>query len=129
MGIKKAGDSVTVDKAEYHIEDAGTWEAAARHIALFLLLASRRGLTSDLVDKPALAADPVGYLLNDWDGALIGRDMLSERGRAFAVAHYDAYLETYAAAVSRLDGDGVYDDVDLAELVVELTPWFDERHA
>lgn len=119
---------MAIDKAEYHIDDAGEWEDAARHIALFLLLADRHDLTSEDVDSARLARAPIDYLLQDWDGVLAD-DVFTARGLAFASAHYSDYLEEYGATILDLGAYDLYDcsEVDIVDLIIGLTPWFTKK--
>ena len=55
---------MTLDRVKYHVEDAGSEERAARHIALFLAWSARQGFLADDHEPSVVLADPVRYVLD-----------------------------------------------------------------
>ena len=91
------------DRGDYHFDDAGNWEKACRHIALFFYWASERGLVDrELHPKPkAIAKDPVKYFIDQCDTKLWDEDF-SEEGNGVAEAIYDKYLKEVVAYARKL---------------------------
>lgn len=87
------------DRGDYHYDDAGNWDRACRHIALFLWWAAERGLASeDHEDLKAIAKAPTKYFIGACDTKL-WEDDFSAEGIAFANYAYTPYLgevERYA---------------------------------
>ncbi len=115
------------DKSDFHFGDAGSWEKACRHIALFFYWASERGLTDPNrhPDRKAIAKDPVSYFMSHCDDKLLEHDF-SHEGRAVAEEIYDEYLRetsTYAATLGVSD----YDIPDDARSRDHFFHWLDER--
>ncbi|MDI1447222.1 hypothetical protein [Polyangium sp. 6x1] len=94
-----------IDKAIHHHAEAGSWDAAAIHIAVFLQWAAERGLTSGDIDRARVAADPLRYLLDDLDGTLPDGALTAE-GAAFALAIWEEHRETLAATAGRFQHPG-----------------------
>jgi hypothetical protein len=82
---------MSIDRGDSHIEDAKTWNKACRHIALYLLWASERGLAGKDVDHAALRKSPVKYFMDHCDTKLWNEDF-NEEGIAVAEAIYTKYL-------------------------------------
>ncbi len=57
---------MAIDRGDAHLDDAGSWEAACRHIAIFLFWAAERGLASDDHDAADVRADPIAYFISHW---------------------------------------------------------------
>lgn len=86
-----------IDAAAHHF-DGGSWDAAARPLALFLRWAAQRGLAAAHVpSEPAQqSVEPwVRYILERADGKLTTED-LSEPSGVFALAIWDAFLGVLA---------------------------------
>lgn len=83
---------MSIDRGDSHIAEAGTWNKACRHIALYLLWASERGLAGKEVDAAALRRSPVKYFMDHCDTKLWDEDF-NEEGRAVAAAIYTKYLK------------------------------------
>lgn|GEM_PF-2830291 len=88
----------SIDRADGHLEEAGSWNRACRHIALFLWWAADRDLAAPLTDVAQLRKSPVKYFTKECDGKLHPDDFTDD-GAAFADAEYRAYtfaVEAYA---------------------------------
>jgi hypothetical protein len=86
-----------IDAAAHHF-DGGSWDAAARPLALFLWWAAQRGLAAAHVpsEPPGRGLEPwVRYILERADGKLTTED-LSEPSGVFALAIWDAFLGVLA---------------------------------
>ena len=118
---------MSIDRGDWHWEDAGSWEAACRHIGLFLLWAAERGLADDAHHPTAMRADPTKYFIGACDTKLIDDD-LTEEGAAFARVAYTEYLSAYAK-IAEGQGAPTYAAEDTAELRLELFDWLDDRLA
>jgi hypothetical protein len=118
---------VAYDKGDFHFDDAGSWEKACRHIALFLYWASERGLTDPELhpDPKSIAKDPVRYFIDGCDCKLWNDDF-SDAGNAVAEAIYDEYLSEVHAYAEKL-GVGDYDVPDDARTRDHFFRWLDER--
>jgi hypothetical protein len=118
---------VAYDKGDFHFDDAGSWEKACRHIALFLYWASERGLTNPELhpDSKAIAKDPVQYFIGQCD-AKLWNDDFSDAGNAVAEAIYDEYLGEIHAYAEKL-GVSDYDVPDNARARDHFFRWLDER--
>lgn len=79
------------DKVEFHVDDAGTQEAAAAHIAVFASWAARAGLLAEHHSKEEVLADPVRFVVDKMP--TLTESDLTERGAAFAREHYEEFLE------------------------------------
>jgi len=80
-----------IDKLEYHVDEAGSEERAARHMAVFLEWAARQGFLDEAHDVKTVLADPVRYVVEQVP-ALTESD-LNDAGAAFARDQYGEYLE------------------------------------
>jgi hypothetical protein len=114
------------DRSDYHFDDAGSEEAACRHIMLFLLWAAERGLASPETDVVALRADPSGYFDSHCDGKLTDHEF-NERGAAFAQSAYDAYLSEVNAYAQAL-GVSDYEIPANSTTQDHFFAWLDARH-
>ncbi len=95
---------MSIDRGDFHLGDAKTWERACRHIALFLQWAAERGLASEDHDPKEMAADPTAYFILQCDTKLWDEDF-NEQGNAFAEASYEAYLDEMSAYAYTLGVD------------------------
>jgi hypothetical protein len=96
---------MAIDKGDWHYDDAGSWEAACRHIGVFLLWAMERGLAGpDHTDLEAARADPAGYVIRHCDTKLWDEDF-SDEGARFAESRYSLYLEELGRYAADLDID------------------------
>jgi hypothetical protein len=118
---------MAIDRGDYHLEDAKTWERACRHIGLFLWWAAERGLASEEHDAKAAAANPTKYFINSCDTKLWNED-LTDDGNAFAEAEYDAYL-TEQGAYARALGVGDCEIPESAATSKHFFAWLDLRLA
>lgn len=85
-----------IDSALRHF-DGGSWDAAARPLALFLRRAAQRGLaTANVSSEPVQRVESwVRHILEKVDGKLTTED-LSESAGVFALAIWDTYLGVLA---------------------------------
>jgi hypothetical protein len=115
------------DKADYHFDDAGSWEKACRHIALFFYWASERGLTDSELhpDPKAIAKNPIRYFIKQCDTKLWDEDF-SDEGNAVAEGIYDKYLNEVHAYAKKL-GVSDYDVPNDARTRDHFFHWLDER--
>ncbi len=118
---------MSIDRADSHYDDAGSMEKAARHICLFLLWATERGLAAKNHDAKSIAADPCGYFDRECDGKLWTEDF-TERGNRFVEAVYCAYLGEVHAFAERL-GVGDYDIPDEDITRAHFFAWLDKTLA
>ena len=58
---------MVIDRGDWHLDDAKTWERACRHIALFLWWAADRGLAGPEIDAKAMAKRPTTYFIKQCD--------------------------------------------------------------
>jgi hypothetical protein len=79
------------DKIKYHVDDAGSEERAAAHMAIFLEWAARNDLLSDMHDRDKLLADPVRYVIDEVPN-LADCDFKDE-ALAFVNDQYDEYVD------------------------------------
>ena len=79
------------DKLKFHVEDAGSEERAAGHMAVFVLWAAGKGFLSETHEPARIVADPVRYIIESLQ-TLADSDFTDE-GLAFARAHYVDYVE------------------------------------
>ena len=79
------------DKIEHHVDEAGSGEAAAAHIAVFVEWAARHELLAEHHGKDEVAADPVRFVVERVP--VFTEVDLTELGAAFAREHYDEFLE------------------------------------
>ena len=90
---------MSIDRGDSHFEDAGTWNKACRHIALYLWWAVERGLGGEEhVDLAPIRKAPTKYFIGACDCKLWDVDFNAE-GVAFAEAMYSPYcveVERYA---------------------------------
>ena len=98
---------MSIDRGDSHFEDAGTWERACRHIALFLYWAAERGLASDDHTPKAMAKNPTRHFIQ-WCDTKLWDDDLTDAGRAFAEAKYSAYCKE-VSAYAKTVGVGDYE--------------------
>lgn len=96
---------MSIDRGDSHIESAGTWNRACRHIAVFLWWAAERNLASKAVDAKAIAKAPIKYFIANCDTKLWAED-LNDDGNAFAAARYDTYLRIIDHRATELGIDG-----------------------
>ena len=96
---------VSIDRGDSHLESAGTWNRACRHIALYLWWAADRGLAAKRIDGKAVAKAPVKYFMSHCDSKLWDEDF-NEAGVAFAAARYDTYLRLIDSRAQELGIDG-----------------------
>ncbi len=97
--------AVSIDRGDSHIESAGTWNRACRHIAVFLWWAAERGLAAKRIDAKKIAKDPIKYFMSECDAKLWDED-LNDDGNAFAAARYDTYLRQIDQRGTALGFDG-----------------------
>lgn len=116
---------MAIDRGDSHFDDAGTYERACRHIALFLWWAAERGLASDLHNAKTVARAPTQHFISECDTKLCDEDF-SDEGNAFAKAAYSAYLDEVSAYAGRL-GIGDCDVPEDAETARHFFDWLDHR--
>jgi hypothetical protein len=112
---------MSIDRGDSHYHDAGSWEKACRHIALFLWWAFERGLGSNEVneiDLVEMAKAPTKTFITRCDTKLYGEDF-NEEGQAFAADEYKAYLK----AVSKRAHELAVSDYEIPEND-ETRKWF-----
>jgi hypothetical protein len=121
---------MSIDRGDSHYGDAGSWEKACRHIALFLWWAFERGLGDNEVneiDVAEMAKDPTKTFIAQCDTKLWGED-LTDEGQAFAAAEYKDYLGAVAARAREL-GVGDYDIPEDDATKAWFFDWLDQRLA
>jgi hypothetical protein len=118
---------VSIDRGDSHWEDAGTWERACRHIALFLWWAAEHNLASEDHDPKVMAKDPTGHFIGMCDTKLWNDDF-TEDGVAFAEDAYSDYLVEVEAYAQRL-GVGDYEIPENATTQQHFFAWLDARFA
>lgn len=79
------------DKIKHHTDDAGSDDAAAAHIAVFVEWAARHELVAEHHGKDDVVADPVRFVVERVP--VFTEVDLTELGAAFAREHYDEFLE------------------------------------
>ena len=118
---------MSIDRGDSHWEDAGSWERACRHIALFLWWAAEHNLASEDHDPKVMAKDPTGHFIRMCDTKLWNDDF-TEDGAAFAEEAYNEYLEEVEAYAQRL-GVGDYEIPENAATQQHFFAWLDARFA
>jgi hypothetical protein len=118
---------MAIDRGDWHFEDAGTWERACRHIALFLWWAAERGLAAPSIEAKAMAKGPTQYFIKQCDTKLWADD-LGKEGNRFVVTEYDAYLKEVHARAAALGIDD-YDLPEDRETAKHFFAWLDARLA
>ena len=121
---------MAVDKGDYHFDDAGSWEKACRHMALFLWWALERGLGSseeNEIDVAELARSPTEIFLSHCDGNLGDIDF-NEEGQRFFADEYDAYLNALSERADHLSV-GAYEIPENDETKGYFFEWLDGRLA
>jgi hypothetical protein len=118
---------MAIDRGDWHFEDAGTWERACRHIALFLFWAAERGLAAPSIEAKAMAKGPTQYFIKQCDTKLWADD-LGKEGNRFVVTEYDAYLKEVHARAAALGIDD-YDLPEDRETAKHFFAWLDARLA
>jgi len=114
---------MSIDRGDAHLSDAGTWERACRHMALFLFWAAERGLAAKEHDPRKMGDRPTEYFIAQCDTKLWEED-LSDEGTAFAKARYDAYLGEVEAYAARLRV-GAYDISEAPTTTQHFFAWLD----
>ena len=112
---------MAIDRGDSHYDDAGSWEKACRHMALFLWWAFERGLGNNEVneiDLVEMAKAPTQTFITQCDTKLYNEDFNKE-GQAFAADEYTAYLE----AVTVRAGELAVSDYEIPESD-ETRKWF-----
>jgi hypothetical protein len=118
---------MAIDRGDSHIDDAGTWERACRHMALFLWWAAERGLASEDHDPADIRTAPTKHFIDQCDTKLWNDD-LSPLGNAFAASAYEAYLAE-VSAYARALGVGDYDIPEASATTDHFFAWLDARLA
>jgi hypothetical protein len=121
---------MAIDRGDYHYEDAGSWEKACRHIALFLWWCFERGLaTSDEneIDPVEMAKNPTQTFIESCDTKLWEADLKPE-GQEFAKSAYDDYLCALHDYAEKLE-IGDYEVPESEETTRFFFDWLDKRLA
>ena len=118
---------MAIDRGDWHFEDAGTWERACRHIALFLWWAAERGLAGPDIDAKAMKKGATRYFIKECDTKLWNDD-LNEEGNRFVRTNYNPYLEAVHAYAASHDLDD-YDIPENAATAKHFFAWLDDRLA
>ncbi len=118
---------MAIDRGDWHFEDAGTWDRACRHIALFLWWAAERGLAGPEIDAKAMAKGPTRYFIKQCDTKLWDEDLGAE-GNRFVKTNYNPYLEAVHAYAESHDLDD-YEIPENAATAKHFFAWLDERLA
>lgn len=118
---------MTIDRGDYHFEDAQTWERACRHIGLFLWWASERGLASEDHHPAVLRCGATEHIILQCDTKLWVDD-LNDAGNDFAADAYDSYLGEVTEYAGRL-GVGDYDIPEADATTTHFFVWLDSRLA
>lgn len=119
--------ALVYDRADWHLEEATTREAAARHLGWYLWWCVERGFTtSGEHPREALRSDATRYVLMMCDGALRMQD-LSHKGRVFTDDHYQKYLEKLVALAELQGSHDPFALVDPEATRALLFDWLDAQ--
>lgn len=118
---------MAIDRGDSHFDDAGSWEKACRHMALFLWWAAERGLASEDHGVESLRKDATKHFIEQCDTKLWEED-LTDEGNAFAEKEYDAYLGEVHAYASKL-GVGDYEIPEGEATKSHFFAWLDVRRS
>ena len=116
---------MAIDRGDSHYDDAGSWEKACRHMALFLWWAAERGLASDEHDVASLRENATKHFIEQCDTKLWDED-LNDEGNAFASREYEAYLSEVHSYASSL-GVGDYEIPEGEATKKHFFAWLDGR--
>jgi hypothetical protein len=117
---------VSIDRGDSHIEHAGTWEKACRHISLYLWWAAERGMASELHPVKAIAKNPTRHFIQQCDTKLWEDDLTADGNRFAELAYGDYCTEVsrYAASL----GVGDYEIPENATTKDHFFAWLDARY-
>jgi len=118
---------MSIDRGDFHYDDAQSWERACRHIGLFLWWAADRGLASEDHHAEEIAPNPTQYFIGQCDTKLWDED-LTDDGNAFATAAYDEYLGEVGVYAEGL-GVGNYEVPEGEATRKHFFDWLDARLA
>lgn len=116
---------MSIDRGDAHVGDAKTWQRACRHMGLFLWWAAERGLAAETHELESIRLDPTEHFICACDAKLWEED-LNERGNAFALQAYGAYLDE-VGAYARVLGVGDYEIPENEATAKHFFGWLDGR--
>lgn len=119
---------MAIDRGQYHFEDAGSWEAACRHIGVFVAWAAKRGLLELRDELAAITRAPTRYVIDHLDCSLLD-DNLTDEGARFAQVAYRRFLREYNTTAVELDVEVYRVPERHPEITMHMERWLDAQLA
>jgi hypothetical protein len=114
---------MTIDKLEFHTDDAGTEAGAAAHMAIFLEWCADKGFLAASHDLEALRRDPIRYVVERSPN--LAESDFTSAARGFVAAEYPEYLD-YLGEHAADAGLSSYDYAATAEARATMFECLDE---